>query len=429
MKFESVKTFILTILVGLSLLLTFGLWTYQPEHELLNDTSYVNEVDIGGIEEAKKDIVEPSHIIFHKDQQYFGYEDPVNRQNLYKDMQSWQLYNLNINEADGAPQNKYQVELVFPDAIPLDMLYSLFTLDEEEQLPSWSFQHVYITFDQSSTSMNIKLLSIDGRKEATAVIDNTDKYELLWSVMSEPEGLSEYTLFEPAGKPIYLPKNQVEMIRRSLGVRTIDPNMLVNALFSNPSLVSTNVGEAYYTDGQRGMRVLKEGRSMEFINPIQSYEPENPSDLLDNSIININEHKGWTDEYKLEAIDRDKNSLCYRMRYDGYPVYNKGGLSTIEQSWRNQELHEYRRPLFSVNNSLGGDRVNLESGSKVIYYLENNAKYELDKISDVQVGYHLDYLDNATHSLTLEPAWYMKYNGHWQEIDMDDQVVIDKGGN
>src|SRR5690625_6219786 len=115
--------------------------------------------------------------------------------------------------------------------------------------------------------MNIQFLSIDGRKQATAVIDNTDKYNLLWSGMSEPEGLSEYTLFEPADTPIYLPKNQVEMVRRSLGVKTIDPNMLVNALFSNPSLVSTNIGEAYYTDGQRGMSVLKEGRSLEFINP------------------------------------------------------------------------------------------------------------------------------------------------------------------
>ncbi|HLR41441.1 MAG TPA: two-component system activity regulator YycH [Virgibacillus sp.] len=429
MKFESVKTFILTILVGLSLLLTFGLWTYQPEHELLNDTSYINEVDIGGIEEAKKDIIEPDHIIFHKDQRYFGYEDPINQQNLYKDMQSWPLYNFHVSEANGAPAHKYQVEVIFPDAIPLDMLHSLFTLDEEEHLPGWSFQHVYITFDQASTSMNIQFLSIDGRKQATAVIDNTDKYNLLWSVMSEPEGLSEYTLFEPADTPIYLPKNQVEMARRSLGVKTIDPNMLVNALFSNPSLVSTNIGEAYYTDGQRGMSVLKEGRSLEFINPIQSYEPSNPGDLIDSSITNINEHRGWTDEYKLEAIDRDTNNLCYRMRYEGYPVYNNSGLSIIEQSWRNQELHQYRRPLISLNNSLGGDVVNLKSGSNVIHYLENNAKYEMEKVNDIQVGYHLKYLDNATHSLTLEPAWYMNYNGHWQEIDMGDQVALYKGGN
>src|SRR5690625_891410 len=115
MKFESVKTFILTILVGLSLLLTFGLWTYQPEHELLNDTSYINEVDIGGIEEAKKDIIEPNHIIFHKDQRYFGYEDPINRQNLYKDIQSWTLYKLHISEDNGDPEHIYQVEVFFLD--------------------------------------------------------------------------------------------------------------------------------------------------------------------------------------------------------------------------------------------------------------------------------------------------------------------------
>src|SRR5690625_5346140 len=87
-------------------------------------------------------------------------------------MQSWPLYNFHVSESNGAPAHKYQVEVIFPDAIPLDMLHSLFTLDEEAHLPGWSFQHVYITFDQASTSMNIQFLYIDGRKQATAVIDN-----------------------------------------------------------------------------------------------------------------------------------------------------------------------------------------------------------------------------------------------------------------
>lgn len=431
MKLESVKTFILTILVGLSLLLTFGLWTYQPNYELLYDTSYVSEVDIGGNEETKKDIVEPSSIIFHKNEQYLGYTDPLDGQDLYKDMQTWVLYDLNISEANGAPADKYQAEITFPDAIPLEMLPSLFTLNEEDiPLPGWSFQHIFITFNQASTSLNVQFLSIDGRKQATAVIDNTDKYDLLWSVISEVEGLSEYTLFEPTGNPIYLPKNEVELNRRSLAVKGIDPNMLVNALFNNPSLVKTNYGEAYYTDGQRGMRVLQDGRSMEFINPIHSnYEKMDPADLLNSSISNINEHKGWTDEYKLDLIDKSTNSLRYRMRYSGYPVYNDTGLSVIEQKWRDQDLYQYRRPLFSLNNSLGGDLVKLQSGNDVIYFLQNNSKYEVDKIKDIQVGYHLSYLDNVSHSLTLEPAWYMNYKGHWQEIDMDDDEALYKGGD
>src|SRR5690625_6489650 len=108
------------------------------------------------------------------------------------------------------------------------------------------------------------------------------------------------------------------------------------------------------------------------------------------------------------------------MRYEGYPVYNNSGLSIIEQSWRNQELHQYRRPLFSLNNSLGGDVVNLRSGSNVIHYLENNAKYEMEKVNDIQVGYHLKYLDNATHSLTLEPA---RSEEHTSELQSRGHIV------
>src|SRR5699024_5574414 len=117
------------------------------------------------------------------------------------------------------------------------------------------------------------------------------------------------------------------------------------------------------------------------------------------------------------------------MRYERYTVYNNSGLSIIEQSWRNQELHQYRRPLIRLNNSLGADVVNLKSGSNVIHYLENNAKYEMEKVNDIQVGYHLKYLDNATHSLTLELACYMKYKGLCQEIMKGDIVARYRGGN
>src|SRR5699024_7515377 len=396
-------------------------------NELTYDTSYVNEVDIGGIEETKKSLIEPRSIIFHNNGRYFSYTDPLNSQNLYKDMQSWVLYDLTVSDAS-IPSNKYMVELIFPDAIPVKMLPSLFTLNKDEPLPNWSFKRIFITFDPSATTLHVTFLSVDERKQATAMIDNTGKYDLLWSALSQFDDLSEYVLFEPGDEKIYLLKNDVQMKKRSMAVKGTDPDMLVNALFSNPSLVSANVGEAYFTDGQRGLSVMHDEKNMEFINPINpNFDPMDPADLLDSSISNVNEHKGWTNTYKLEKIDRSANSLRFRMRYDGYPVYNRNDLSVIEQVWREQELHQYRRPLFILNNSLGEDPVTLPSGSDVIFFLQNESEYEIDKISDIQVGYQLSYLDNATYSLMLEPAWYVNYKGHWQEIKMNDDR--DKGGN
>ena len=76
MKLETFKTIILTILVGISLLLTFSLWNYQPNYDPLYPTSsnYVNEVDAGGIEETKRSIIEPINIVFHYDGETYGFE-------------------------------------------------------------------------------------------------------------------------------------------------------------------------------------------------------------------------------------------------------------------------------------------------------------------------------------------------------------------
>src|SRR5699024_11001903 len=143
--------------------------------------------------------------------------------------------------------------------------------------------------------------------------------------------LSEYMVFGSGSAPIYIPTHEVEMKARSLAVEIIDSNLLVDALFDIPSLVSANFREGYFTDGQRGMRLLQENRSMEYINPIHSSEEQiNVRGLLEQSLMSVNEHKGWTDNYKLVDINTSLNSVRYRMNYDGYPVYNLNNLSTIE---------------------------------------------------------------------------------------------------
>src|SRR5690625_5101642 len=119
-----IKTVILTILVGLSLLLTFSLWNSQPNHDDLSNirSEYVNEVDIGGTEETKKTIIKPTSIIFHKDHHYFGFADPLKQQRLYKKMQEWVLDDFKVSSAQDRPLNKYQVEVIFPTALPIEVI-------------------------------------------------------------------------------------------------------------------------------------------------------------------------------------------------------------------------------------------------------------------------------------------------------------------
>ncbi|WP_373894340.1 YycH family regulatory protein [Virgibacillus sp. CBA3643] len=426
MKLETIKTFVLIILIAFSLLLTFGLWNYQPNYETQNLSSVINEVDIGGGgDETKSTIVEPNEIIFHADNQHFGYTDPDDRLSLYQDMQAWEMTNFETSETDGRIDQNDEVEVIFPDDLPMEMVNRIFTFNEEiEEFPSWSFDRMYFSFEEDITSISVEFVSIDGRQQASAVINASDHYEQLWNAITSTEELSEFVLFDEGGPPIYIPSDSVTMEQKSaVAISGISPNNMVNALFPNPSLVSesntsiTDSGETYYSDAQRGMTVGQYGGSMEYVNP-QSSDAERGTavELLESSILNINEHNGWTEDYKLAGLQASAGNVNYRMYYLGYPVFNNAGLATIEQEWQNQTLTKYTRSLFRLNDTLDSHAVDLPSGSEVIYFLQNglSPNYELENIQGLEIGYRMtvnrDYV-------SLEPTWYMKYNEGWYVIN------------
>lgn len=243
------------------------------------------------------------------------------------------------------------------------------------------------------------------------------------SYLLNHEEVSEYVKYGSSEAPIYIPKDSVSMLESTLVAGAMEPEQFVNVLFSNPSLVTPNIGEAYFTDGQRGMRILHDGKLLEFINPIQStFDQMDVIDLLDRSIGNINEHKGWTNDYLLEEINKQLNGVRYRLYYNGYPVFNYQNLAIIEQQWRQNELYQYVRPLLYLNNILDTELVELPDANELIYYLENNSKLEVETIKDIKIGYHLSYIDEVSYSFTLSPSWYVKLAGNWTKIDVDEEI-------
>src|SRR5699024_4352126 len=368
MNLELIKSYALAILVLLSLLLTFILWNYKPNFERVFDTDYVDEINLGGTDKKQEEIVQPESIIFKRHDKYFGFSSPRDTEEFYNEMQSWVLYDFWSTETNGPPNDDYQVEVIFPDAISLDVLPGLFDMNEDvEELPQWSFRRMYLTLDEETSTLNVFFLSVDGRYRAKAVVNNVAKQNNVREHIESLEGMVEYIPLLDTETPIYIRKDTVNVPRHTVTINTIDQKSLVNALFSDPSAVRRNVidDETFYTDGQRQMSINR--GLMKFVNPYQSYEPMSLNDLLERSIKDINDHNGWTDTYHLQEIDLVNNQIQYQMHYKGYPVYNRNGLSTIKQEWHDQERIQYNRPLFSINDSLVDDEVELRYGYAIKY--------------------------------------------------------------
>lgn len=419
MKLETFKSTLLVVLVGISLLLTFGLWNESPRYKELYNSSYVSEADVGGDQMKKKDLIDPNQIIFHDGNTVHGFGKLKNEKDFYIDMSLWALHDFSTREAEWKRKKQREVEIIYPAPVPMRLLTSLFTMEDNVFLPAWSYKRIFLTFDQASASMQVKFVSSDGAYEATATLNDSAQYKKISGYFTNGLHLVDYITFKSGGNQIYIPADEQTVRRRSIGAQTIDEKKFVKALFKKPSMVSKNIGESYYLYGQRGMRVLQNKRSLEYNNPIESDKVAmDPAELIDKSVANINEHKGWTADYNLFQIDTNTNTVRYKMYYEGYEVFNSSGLATIEQQWRQDELYKYRRPLFYLNNPLGSDLVTLPSGRELLKALKDNADYDLSNIQDIRIGYDLDYPESDAHSVILEPHWFMNYNGNWQVIEL-----------
>lgn len=431
MTLETFKSFVLAILVGLSLILTYSLWTFQPNYDRYkSDLQYVSEVDLGGDIVTKKSIVKPYMMILHMNGEFFGFKQPGIGQSLFSDIQEYTLANFSMSsETEDLADESYLLEIIFPESLPLEVVKNLFVLEDADiKLPNWSFNTIFLAFAEDRNQIDVHFISTDEGERASFVIESTRAIMNLWSTISKEDNIERYFLVEDLSPQIYLPEDQPMVQTRTLAIERIAPSKLVDALFSNPALVSPNVGEAYFTDGQRGMRVLHEQKSIEYINPIQSsYEHMEKLELLDESISKINDHAGWTNDFYLDTIVSSLNQVIYRMHYDYYPIFHQSDLSIIDHQWRQNDVYKYKRPIFYLKSSFGGSYTALPSGHELIQYLQGHLEENIQNVRDIRIGYHLVYVESEPYSINLEPAWFMNYNGQWQIIRMIEPDFEERG--
>src|SRR5699024_11517080 len=163
MKFETVKSLILSILVIISISLTFGLWYYQPTYDVLNEEGSMSELetDIGGREYSLSDVIKPDAMIFHNyvTGQHFTFKNPMDYIHLYNNMLSWSLSDFEKRIVNGIPKGDEQVEIRFPANLPMDLLKNLFSMNDDVILPTWSFNKILIGFDDNSSLLRVTFIS------------------------------------------------------------------------------------------------------------------------------------------------------------------------------------------------------------------------------------------------------------------------------
>ncbi len=440
MRFESVKSFVLTILVLLSILLTWGLWTYQPDYDTIeNTTNIVRDVSISNTKEVSS-LIRPTKVLFHFENQHFGTVDETNITTMVRDIRKWEIYDFtNISSTISSydflrfTQKPGHVQVLYPDEIPLTLFRPIYKLTDQN-LPSVSFDRMIINMNVDDEKSGIVYFVSNANqliyeaKVGSEYIDDFNRH-YYQSSNSYPEYFS-YSVTET--KSIFLPKNKTPMHSVQYYTDFLDPEIFKEALFADPNIVKKHIltyGEEY-TDGSKLLQVNAGRKYIQFVNPVNNTENTSvgSSDLIKSSIDFINDHGGWTDTYHFFSWNKFEQRTVFRLYVKNYPVFNKNGLTEIHQVWNKNEIMRYQRPLLVLEIPIPSAEIELPSGEVILKAISSQPDFQPHLLEDITLGYELIETPEKISVATLVPIWSYKYEGRWKRIDVPEELGGNEGG-
>jgi regulatory protein YycH of two-component signal transduction system YycFG len=433
MKFETIKSILLTVLVLLSFGLTWVLWTYQPQLDPLVSGKLVEEVEMGDKKEVPS-IIKPDRILYHEKDQHYGTTE-VDK--VMKEMSDWVFFDVeNFTEQSGdfkqAVHGPGKVELVFPHEVPIELFRNVLEF-EEKRIPSFQFDRIVIDMTSMKRDRGrVYFANVTNQQIYVSYISTSFLKQFNEEFVKNADQYSSYFAYNAGAKRrIFLPEHETEMMQYKYLPMNLNSESFKKALFKDPNLVLKSfVGNGEeFTDDSSKMNIYTNDNYLVFVNPSEDNGYiSGAATLLKRSIDFINQHSGWTDPYRFASLDESGQEVTFRMySMDGYPVFNSKGLSEIYEAWGRNEITKFTRPTFSMELPLEFTKVLRPSGKDVIEYLESKDNFKPEMLESLVLGYRMERDPQSQRLIILEPAWFYLYNNSWEEISTDELGGIKRG--
>lgn len=438
MRYENIKSGILTFLVLVSILLTWNLWTYQPNYETMENNNVVEEVSLSEEQEVQK-IVRPDQVFFHVKGQHYGTNNTDDIERMIKDLSSWAFFDVKkyTNEVDNLKElihGSGNAEFIFPGEVPIELYRSVLNI-EGKKIPSFNFNRIIINVENPVKENGIVyFVSTENQQVYISHISSANLSKFNSHYYKKAAQYPRHFAYEASEKrTIFLPETATEMMNYKYLPVTLDSEEFKEALFSDPSFVQKSfvpTGEEYTNDSSK-MTVNFESNILRYVNPTVDENFTNSSyDLVKRSIDFVNGHGGWTDPYRYVQKNDFSHSVTFRLySIDGYPVFNGNGISEINQVWGRDEINMYIRPNIALELPLTTEmkKVTRPSGHDALAFLQNKKSFKPELLEEMILGYRMERDSDENKLILLEPAWFYRYAKTWGQITMEDLGGLQHG--
>jgi regulatory protein YycH of two-component signal transduction system YycFG len=432
MRYETIKSIILLILVSVSIFFTWNLWTYQPNLKIVeNSNNTISEVSLSEKKDIQK-IVRPDRVLYHYKGDHFGTNNSVELDKLIKELSSWSFFDVKnyteeVGDIKDLTHGAGNAEIIFPSEIPIELYRSVLNI-EGRKVPTFNFNRIIINVENTGSEDGIVYFvsTVSGQ----VYISNTSPANLNTfnrDFFKNAAKLPRYFVFEAAeNRTLFLPEGETEMFVYKYLPVTLNSDEFKEALFRDPKFVQRNIvgqNEEYSSDTSK-MTVNNDTNILSYVNPTSEDDyVESSYELVKRSIDFVNEHGGWTDTYRYVFKNEYQASVVFRLyTNEGYPVFNDRGLSEIYQTWGRNEINQYIRPNIALELPLTTEmqRVTRPSGHLALEFLQSKPNFKPELLEDLVLGYRMERDKEENRLILLEPAWFYRYHGTWGEITMEE---------
>lgn len=428
------KTITLVLLIASSLVLTFFIWNSAP-YDTIGKRS---PIDISIAESTeKKDIatlIKPYKIHFNFEEGVTGTTDTEQIDSMVNDLKKWRLSNPEIVDKKLTREKLNallrQVNLAafyFSDGVPLPVYESVLNIDSPN-IPEMNFNFLLMEWDLTSETLAVHYISEVNELHYKSTTKIHDPQSFIREVVSVGRSFDEYVEVNPEGNHfIVVPTEEVDLLKNTYFQSEkdeINPTRFRSALFSDPNAVRRSPPGKHpeeFQDNHALMTVDTEKKQLQFVHPVvESRELAIPSELLEDTIDFVNEHGGWTDEYRFSNMNFRSRYVNFKLYVRGVPVLGGNTSSEIEQVWGDEAIYQYKRPYYTLGDTLPSEMetVTLPSGLAIAEALMKSEDIKFDTIEEIMPAYYMEQ-DVDLNIFVLEPSWFYKRNGKWTRFSAD----------
>ena len=424
---EHVKTAILWFLVVLSIFLTFSIWTYTPSYPTIQKAPVV---DIS-IADRKRinEVVKPYKMVFSLKAGLSGTTSFPQVERVLGVMKDWEIRNLSLvsNNLSPAELNEYSLTtnrftMIYPTEIPFAVYDNIIPFTSTN-IPGEGFDRMIVDWNRpEDDELTVYFASSISKQLYSAKVTKVDPQQFQEKVLMPAADFTKYTHIHRNGQlSMFVPTEEIASIRYTYILRNVPPTRFKDALFDNPNKVRRSFVGTYneeYSDDTALLTVDSLDRTLSYVYPAAETDvPGIAHELVFDSMDFVNEHEGWTDDYRLVGINPATQKVDYQLFLLGYPVFSDMTSTTISTYWGTNRIFRYIRPYYTLDLSLPSetDAAILPSGVEAAKLLEQVESVDEVKASGLTVGYYLTR-DDERGLLNLEPSWFYLANGIWSRL-------------